>query len=214
MENKRILLIGGGGHCKSVLDSLLASQVHSDIGVVDKESNGISILGIPQVGTDADLPTLFAEGWTDAFITVGSIGNTALRRKLYAIVKALGFSVPSIVDKAAVVAADVRLPEGAYIGKRTVVNAGTVLGVCSIINTGAIVEHDCNIGDFAHISPGAVLCGQVFVGDDTHIGANSTVRQQLVIGKNTVLGIGSVVTKDMPDNVEAYGNPCKVVKAL
>ena len=214
MENKRILLIGGGGHCKSVLDSLLASLAYSSIGIVDKESSGISIFGVPQVGTDADLPILFAEGWTDAFITVGSIGNTALRRQLYATVKAIGFSVPSIVDKTAVVAADVQLPEGAFIGKHTVVNAGTVLGVCSIINTGAIIEHESNIGNFAHISPGTVLCGQVSIGDDTHIGANSTVRQQLVIGKNTILGIGSVVTKNIPDRVEAYGNPCRVVKTL
>lgn len=211
MENKRILLVGGGGHCKSVLDSLLASQVYSDIGLVEKENINVTIRGIKQVGTDAELPSLFAAGWTDAFITVGSIGNTMLRRKLYRKVKELGFSVPNIADRTAIIAADVPFPEGAYIGKLSVINPGTVIGVCSIINTSVIVEHDCTIGDFVHVSPGSVLCGHVTIGDDTHVGAGTIVRQQLTVGKETIIGIGSVITKNIPAHVEAYGNPCRVV---
>ena len=91
-------------------------------------------------------------------------------------------------------------------------NTGSKLGFCSIINSGAIVEHDCTVGDFAHLSPGAVLCGQVSVGDDSHVGAGSVVRQLVNIGKNTMIGMGSVVVSDIPDKVTAYGNPCKVVK--
>jgi len=214
MENRRLLLIGGGGHCKSVLDSLFALNIYKEIGIIDKPHSNISVLGVPQIGADIDLPDLYSQGWKDAFITVGSMGNTILRRKIYSTIKEIGYSVPSIVDKTSVVAADVQIPEGTYIGKRATINAGTKLGVCSIVNTGAIIEHDCIIGDFVHVSPGAVLCGQVNIGNDSHVGANSTVRQRLVIGKYSILGIGSVVTHDIADHVEAYGNPCKVVKVL
>ncbi len=214
MENKRILLVGGGGHFKSVLDSLLSVGGYSDIGFVDKTGGSASVLDIPCIGSDVDLPAFFEAGWTHAFIAVGSIGNTALRRKLFERAKQAGFTIPAIIDKSAAVAGDVQIPEGIFIGKNTVINTNASLGVCSIINSGSVVEHDCRIGDFAHISPGTVLCGQVTVGENTHVGAGSVVRQQITIGRDSVIGIGSVVVKNIPNAVEAFGNPCTVVKKL
>ena len=208
MERK-IALIGGGGHCGSVIDSLLSLRVYDAVGIVDPK--GVSILGVPVLGTDDDLPRLFREGWTDALITVGSLGDTALRRRLYGIVKDIGFHLPMIVDPTAVVAREVKLGEGCFVGKCAVVNVGAAVGTCAIINTGAIVEHDCRIGAFAHISPGAVLCGQVRVGNDSHIGAGAVVRQQITVGHGVLIGAGSVVVNHVPDRATAYGNPCRVV---
>ena len=96
----RLLLIGGGGHCASVADCLLSSGTFEQIGIVD--ITGRPVLGVPIVGTDADLPRLKEEGWTDAFITVGSVGNTAIRRRLYEKMKALGFHIPAVIDPTAV----------------------------------------------------------------------------------------------------------------
>ena len=206
---RKLLLIGGGGHCHSVLDSILAIDVYDEIGIVD--SIGNSILDIPVVGTDDDVLRLMSEGWTDAFITVGSVGNTKLRRKLFKMVKRIGLNVPTIIDPTAVIARGTEVSEGVYVGKRAVINMGSRLGACAIINSGAIVEHDCFIGDFSHISPGTIICGQVSVGNDSHVGAGSVVRQQINIGEKVLIGAGSVVVKDIPNNVEAYGNPCKVV---
>ena len=206
---KKLLLIGGGGHCRSVADSVLSNHIYDSVGIVDFADT--TAFGIPIVGTDDDLPGLFADGWTDAFVTVGSVGNTAVRRRLYNLIKNIGFSIPIIIDPTAVITKDVRINEGSYIGKRAVVNTGSSLGCCSIINSGAIVEHDCKVGAFSHISPGTILCGQVTVSEDSHIGAGTTVRQMITIGKHVLVGIGSVVVKDIPDYVTAYGNPCRVV---
>ena len=206
---KKILLIGGGGHCRSVLDSLLALDAYAEIGIIDNLAG--SVLGIPVVGTDDDIPRLVSEGWTDAFITVGSVGRTELRRKLYEMVKSIGMNVPAIIDPTAVIAKGTELSEGVYVGKRAVVNTGSRIGSCAIMNTGAIVEHDCTIGSFSHISPGATVCGQVDIGNDSHVGAGSVVRQQINIGSGVLIGAGSVVVKDIPDHVTAYGNPCRVV---
>lgn len=206
---KRILLIGGGGHCKSVLDSIITCGEYDDIGIIDNGS-GTGFEGVGVIGNDNDLPMLYKDGWEYAFITVGSVGNTRVRRKLLQLAKDIGFTIPVIVDKTAVIANSSVLGAGTFIGKKAVVNAGSSIGECSIINTGAIVEHDCTIGDFAHISPGAVLCGSVVVGNDSHIGAGTVIRQQIRIGQRVVIGAGSAVVKDIPDDVKAYGVPCKV----
>lgn len=209
-SKKKILLIGGGGHCRSVLDSLLDSEVYDEIGIIDNTDS--SVLGISVVGTDDDVSRLMSEGWTDAFITVGSVGDTKLRRRLSEMVVSIGMNIPTIIDPTAIVARDTVLSAGVYVGKRAVINTGSRIGTCAIINTGAIVEHDCFIGEFSHISPGTTVCGQVCVGNDSHVGAGSVIRQQINIGNNVLIGAGSIVVKDIPDNVKAYGNPCKAVK--
>ena len=93
--NKKILLIGGGGHCKSVLDSLLELNEYAEIGIVDKKENlGKSVMGVPVVGCDDDLPALFRDGYRYAFVTLGSIGNPTLRIKLFNLLSEIGYEIP------------------------------------------------------------------------------------------------------------------------
>ena len=207
---RKLLLIGGGGHCRSVLDTAMQLNRYDEIGIVDFTDS--SCLGVPVVGNDDDIPDLIRQGWNEAFITVGSVGSTRVRRRLYEMVKKLNLKVPSLIDPTAVIAGGAEIGEGTFVGKRAVVNTCAAIGKCAIINTGAIVEHDCRIGDFSHISPGAVVCGQVTVGNDSHVGAGTVVRQQIVIGDNVLIGAGSTVVKDIPAGTKAYGNPCKVVE--
>jgi sugar O-acyltransferase (sialic acid O-acetyltransferase NeuD family) len=210
--NRKILLVGGGGHCKSVLDSLLSAGNFLDIGIIDREENvGKSLLGMPIVGCDDDLPKLLSAGFKYAFVTVGSIGKPKLRIELSKLVRTIGFRVPTICDPTAVVSRHSRIESGVFIGKGAVVNAGAIIKRDAIVNTRATVEHDCIIEEYAHVAPGAVLCGEVYVGENTHIGANSIVRQRVNIGSNSVIGMGSVVLKDIDGGVVAFGNPCKEV---
>ncbi len=204
---KKILLIGGGGHCKSVADTLLRLDEYNEIGIVDVHDEGALFGLIEVIGNDDDLPELREAGFTDALITVGSVGNTDLRRRLYGKISELGFNIPNIIDPTAIISPYAKLGKGIFIGKNAVVNAGCAIGDGAIINTGTIVEHECYIGEFVHISPGAVLCGGVEVGDDTHIGANASVKQYIKLGKNVIVGMGSVVIRDVRDNVTVVGNP-------
>lgn len=221
-ENRKILLLGAGGHCKSVLDSLLNLGCYQSIGLVDNklqripgEGENLNLnplcMGSSVVGTDADLERLQAEGYTDAFVTVGSIGNVALRKKLYVLLKQKGFSVPNIIDNSAVVSPYAALGEGIYIGKNAVVNADAIIGNCAILNTATVIEHECIVMDFVHVAPGSILCGNITVEEGTHIGAKSVVKQGLNIGANTMIGMGSVVLNDIGSRTVAYGNPCKEV---
>lgn len=220
-EAKKILLIGAGGHCLSVLDSLLSSYNYIDIGIIDKnydmlETSSIikkpcTIMDVPIVGNDNDLNKLYEEGYTDAFITVGSVGNVTIRKKLYQLVKSIGYHIPNIIDKTGIVSPHAICGEGIYVGKRAVVNANTQIGNCTIINTASVIEHECVVGDFVHVAPGSMVCGNVHIGSETHIGAGSVIKQGIRIGKETMIGVGSVVVKNIGSNVTAYGNPCKEV---
>lgn len=224
-DKKKIILIGGGGHCLSVLDSLLSSMDYEDVGIIDKseekpsdenskdkQSPENTILGVKIIGNDGDLQRLYVEGYTEAFITVGSVGDVSVRRKIYRQLKQIGFQMPNIIDKSSVVSKSASLGEGIYIGKNTVINAGTVIGNCAIINTAVVVEHECRVDEFAHIAPGTILCGNVYIGGETHIGAGSVVKQGICVGKHTIIGMGSVVLNDIQDDTVAYGNPCKEVE--
>lgn len=214
-NGKNILLLGAGGHCLSVFDSLMETALYDKIGIIDKTNrqtdniNGCDYLKRYTIGDDDDLLRLFSEGYTHAFITVGSIGNTEIRKKLYCLLKQIGFHIPNIIDNTAVVSKNVKLGEGIYIGKNSVVNAFSEIGDCVILNTSCIIEHECKIGNFVHVAPGSILCGNVQIGEDTHIGAGSVVKQGIHIGLNTMIGMGSVVRKDVGSHAVAYGNPCK-----
>lgn len=211
MKNKKILLIGGGGHCRSVLDSLFRMQKYDEIGIIDRES-GTHVYGVPIVGRDDDLLQLFTQGWHYASITVGSVGAPTRRLALFKKLKKIGFEFPAIIDPSALTGFASEIEEGVFVGKHAVINSGTYVGCGAIINTGAILEHDCFIGDFAHLAPGCTLCGEVSIGKNTHIGAGAVVRQQVHIGSNSLIGAGSVVVTPIGDYVKAFGNPCRVVE--
>ena len=212
MMDRGLLLIGGGGHCLSVIESLRDQQDFSRIGIIDTpEKNGQTLLGIPFIGSDKDCKRLLTEGYTDAFISFGSIGNPSKRITLFNKLSLMGFNMANVIDSSAHVGDSVTFRKGVYVGKHVTINAFAIIADCVIINTGAIIEHRCIIGPFAHIAPGVILCGEVIIGENTHIGAGSCVKQSVQIGDNCLIGMGSVVLKSISDGVTAYGNPCKEV---
>lgn len=207
-----IILIGGGGHCKSVIDTIQGLNQFNIIGIVDlPEKIGFKINNVEIIGTDEMLGIYFNRGIKKAFITLGSTGDPIHRKDLYHHAKNIGFSFPVIVDTTAIIGKKVELEEGIFVGKGCIINTNTQIGKHSIINTGSIIEHDCKIGKFSHIAPGTTLSGGVLVGDSVHIGTNTTIIQNINIGSHTLIGAGSVVVKDIGENIRAYGNPCREV---
>lgn len=209
---KDIILIGGGGHCKSVIETISKSKDYNIVGILDLHDKvGEEILGIKIIGTDDQLEYFYKNGVKYAFLSLGSIGDVSLRKKLYTIALGIGYVFPNIVDNTAIISDKIQVGCGNFIGKGAIINCDTEIGNNCIVNTGAIIEHDCCIGDFCHIAPGATLSGGVIIGQNSHIGTNSTIIQNINIGENTIIGAGSVVIRDIGDNRKAYGNPCREV---
>lgn len=203
---EKIVVIGYGGHAKSIIDSIHAAGEYEIVGYTDTEDKQGALR---YLGTDDKLKSIFESGVHNAVFGLGYMGNSRLRDKLYENVKSIGFALPAIIDPSAVIALDATIGEGTFVGKRAVVNADSRIGKMCIINTGAIVEHENKIGDFSHIAVGAVLCGNVRIGVHCLVGANSTVIQGLEIGEGSIIGAGSVVLSNIKDNITAIGIPAK-----
>jgi sugar O-acyltransferase (sialic acid O-acetyltransferase NeuD family) len=167
------------------------------------------LLGIKVLGDDRLLPELKSSGIDHAFIGVGTIGDTTVRRELYERVVGCGFQIASAVDRAAHVSPSAHIGTGVTLMAGAIINATARLGINVIVNTGAIVEHDCVIGDHVHLATGARLSGGVIVDEGAHIGLGAVVRQQIKIGRNAVVGAGAVVVKDVAPQTTVVGVPAK-----
>jgi sugar O-acyltransferase (sialic acid O-acetyltransferase NeuD family) len=208
---EKLLLLGAGGHCRSVIDSI-DRNYYSDIIIVDQPNMvGKSVFAIPVIGTDNDINALFDKGYRKAVITIGSVGHPNKRISIYNKMKKLGYQFPSIIDPTAIISKSIAfIAEGVFIGKGVIINTGVQIGAFSIINTGCIIDHDCIIGQFVHIGPGTKMSGGICLHDNVHIGIGSTLVQSISIGKNTIIGAGSVVVSSIKEDVTAFGIPCKI----
>lgn len=205
-----IILLGGGKHCGSVIDSIRRQGKYSPVGILDMADKiGTSIQGVPIIDTDSQMSKYFKEGIKYAFISVGSVGYTSTREKLVDLATNVGFSFPNIIDPSAIISSHAEIEEGVFIGKGSIVNVNSKIGSHSIINTGTVIEHDSSVGSYVHVAPGSIFSGGVTIGDYSHIGTNSTIIQDVRVGTRTIIGAGSVVVKDIGNHKKAYGNPCK-----
>lgn len=215
IENRmeQLLMLGFGGHAKSMLDTIWQANKYHVLGALDcKEKVGLAYNACKVIGTDELLEKYYKQGIKNVVIGIGYMGEENVRARLYEKVKRIGFYVPAIVDQTAIIAKDVRIGEGAYIGKGAIVNADTDIGEMSIINTGAQVDHECIVGGFSHVAVGAVLAGNVVVNSHSFVGAGSVIREGIKVGCNAIIGAGSVVIRDIENNCKVVGNPARVIE--
>ena len=194
---EKIIVLGKGGHAKSVVDAIEREGKYQIAGYVVNDEKNEEEADYPVIGKDEDLEELFAIGIHYATIGIGYLGKGTLRRKLYEKLKEIGYQLPIICDPSAVLSKKAEIEEGTFIGKNVIINAGAAVKKMCIINNGAIIEHDCSVGEFSHIAVGTVLCGGVCVGRDSLIGANATVIQGRKIDSGCIIGAGEVVRKNV-----------------
>ncbi|MCX5783175.1 MAG: acetyltransferase [Elusimicrobia bacterium] len=207
---EKIILLGGGGHCKSVIDAV--GNSFEIAGILDgKKTKGEKVLGIAVLGGDEMMAECFSGGIKLCFISVGSVGDTKIREALAQMAVKAGFKFPDIVHPSAVVSKYATLGDGNFISAGAIINAGATVGNHCIINTGASIDHDCEIGDFVHIAPGVSLSGGVKIGARAHLGTGASVIQNIKIGAGAIVGAGSLVTKDVPEKAVVFGVPAKAV---
>lgn len=205
-----IVLVGFGGHGKSVADCIERQGKFHILGYTDLQQ--YSDCRYAYLGTDEVLSELYRSGVYSAAVCIGFLGKGAVREIIYDKLKSIGYVLPTIIDPSAIVSETAELGEGTFVGKLAVINAEAKVGKMAIINTKALVEHDCKVGDFTHIAVGAVLCGGVCVEESCLIGAGASILQSVQIKHNTTIGVGAVVVKDIPEKCTAVGSPAKPIK--
>ena len=193
-----IVLLGGGGHCRSCIDAI-RSTGRQIAGVVDPGSIPM-LAGVPRLGDDAWLDTVEARNFC-YLVTVGQVTLSPVRRKLFALLRSKNLEIAAIAARTSIVSDEAILGAGTIVLHRAVVNAGAAIGENCIINTGAIVEHDARIGDHCHISTGAIVNGGAETGAGCVIGSGAVVLQGVRIAADVMIGAGAVVTR----NIDATG---------
>jgi sugar O-acyltransferase (sialic acid O-acetyltransferase NeuD family) len=206
---KKILVVGGGGHAKVLIDCILSTREFEIVGVIDpnlpKESE---LCNLPVLGGDELLESFRGKDVCCA-IGVGMIKATFNRKDLFEKITRQGFSCPTLQHSSALKSQGVSLSSGVQIMTGTILQPGSKVLENTIINTGAILEHDCAIGSHAHIASGAVLGGNVTVGECSHIGLGAKILPGIKVGDSVTVGAGAVVTKDVPDGLTVVGVPAK-----
>lgn len=208
MIDGHVVVIGGGGHARVLLDAL--------------SSMGVRVAGVvaPSIAPGLRAPLLGDDSWLleqDAgkvllVNALGSTSNTAARAAVFDRFRSAGFRFATVVHRAAIVAADATLGEGAQVMAGAIVQPGVVLAENVLVNTGAQLDHDCVVGAHSHIAPGVVCSGAVRIGDRVHVGVGAIVIQGVSIGAEALIGAGSLVLRDVGAKAVAYGSPAREVK--
>lgn len=201
-----LILIGGGGHCKSVIE-VAESAGYEIKGILDMPDEvGKEVLpGHKVIGTDDEIPQYVEE--CDFVITVGFIKNPAIRIKLYNKVKAAGGRLATIIASTAHVSKYAELGVGTVIMHHAFVNAGAKIGDNCIINTFVNIEHDAEVGNQCHISTGTMVNGECKIGENCFIGSQSVCANCIEIASDIIVGAGSVVRKSIRVKGIYAGNP-------
>ena len=189
-RKKEILLVGGGGHCKSVIDVIELEDKYKIAGIIDKkELVGQEILGYKIIGCDDDLEELFKR-YKYALVTVGQIESSSLRVTLFNLLKKIGYMLPIIISPLAYVSKYANIAEGTVVLHNALINADARVGKNCIINTKALIEHDVMIEDNCHISTAAVINGGVLVKENSFFGSSATSKEYIEV--NGFIKAGSV----------------------
>lgn len=207
--DRRVVVIGAGGHAAVCIDLLLATAVDV-VGAVGTPAAGRR-LQVPVLGGDEVLAGLVETGVTRAFVAVG---DNRARARVAAQARALGFTLVNAVSPDARLSPTVELGSNVAVMAGAVVNAYTRLGDGAIVNTGATIDHDAMIGEWAHVAPGCHLSGAATLGEGVFLGVGSSVIPGCTIGAWTQVGAGGVVVGDLPPEVLAIGVPARVLRPL
>ena len=189
-----ILLIGGGGHCKSVIDVIEQEGRFNIAGIVERpDFLETDVLGYQIIGNDSDLVDL-AKKYKYALITVGQIKSPSLRIKLFDLATKAGFTLPNIISPNAYVSKHSSIGKGVVVMHNAIVNTNASIGDNCIINSKALIEHDCLISKNCHISTNATINGGVIVESGCFVGSSATTKELVTISENSFIRAGSLVT--------------------
>jgi sugar O-acyltransferase (sialic acid O-acetyltransferase NeuD family) len=209
---KDIFVFGAGTHPKPVIEAIRATgkfRIEAFVDAVDISNPQTSgqRFGCP-VATMADVAS------SNIRAGIVAINTNFFRAKTVdrILEKFPNFEFVTVVHPTAQICEDVEIMPGSVVLSGAFVGTGSRIGHHALLNTRALIEHDCTIGNFGSVLSGAIVCGEVELGECSAICAGATVIHRRKIGKHTIIGAGSVVTQDIPDLVVAVGNPCVRIK--
>lgn len=198
-RKKEIIVYGGGGHGRSVIDLIRAMDEYEIVGVVDDGiSSGQEIVGVPVIGGADQLAKLVEDGVKLAANAVGGVGDIRSRVSVFHRMIQAGFGFPILIHPTAFVEPNASLSAGVQVFPHAYIGSEAEVGFGGIVNTSASVSHNCVIGSYSNIAPGALIAGGVKIGRAALVGMGVTINLEVEIGEYARLGNSAVVKSDVP----------------
>jgi len=193
---EKIILVGGGGHCRACIDVIEREGRFTIAGIVDiPEKQNQNVLGYPVMGSDADLAELI-KSFPNVLITLGQIKSPIRRIELFTDLMQMGACFPLIQSPLAYVSPHSQVAEGTIVMHHALINAGARVGRNCIINNKALIEHDAVIEDHCHISTGAVVNGGAKIGSGSFFGSGAVSKEYTSIPSDSFIKANSLVPKN------------------
>ncbi|WP_256003183.1 acetyltransferase [Pedobacter deserti] len=206
-----LILIGGGGHCKSCIDVIEHTGLYRIVGILDRpEMVGMQVSGYPVIGTDDEISAYISRDCS-FLVTVGQIQSGENRATIFNKLIENGAKIPSITSPKSHISRSARIGMGTIVMHNCFVNAESRIGNNCIINTASCIEHDAVIGDSVHISTSAVVNGNCDIGDGVFIGSNAVISHQRRVADHVIVGAGAVVIRDIERQGIYAGNPAREI---
>ena len=198
-DPQSLVIYGGGGHGKSLIDLVRALGNFDLLGVIDDGLvAGTVVMNLPVLGGGEVLGALAERGLRFAANAVGGVGDIKSRIRIFERILELGFTCPTLVHPRATVEPSSQLADGVQVFPNAYVGSEAEVGFGTIINTSAVVSHDCRLEAYVNVSPGALLAGGVTVGEGALIGMGVTINLNVTIGAGARVGNSAVVKLDVP----------------
>jgi len=210
---KNIVLIGGGNQAHYTIDIIEKEGKYNIVGIIDSiHEIGSDRFGYKILGRQENIIDIINNYNIEGGVI--SVGDNWARYYISEQIKKLSpnFNFINAIHPSVIIGNNVKIGCGVVAMAGCIFNPKATIGDFTFFATGAQVEHDCVIEDFASISAGSITGGYVKVGKYSAITLGVTIMDRIEIGENTVVGSGSLVTKSLPNNVLAYGNPTKIIR--
>lgn len=206
-----IVLYGAGGHCRSVLGTLLQGGEWDVHGLINTHPQFCPerVLGCPVLGGDEQLEQLLLQGINRIHV---SIGDNQKRAEASNKLKAMGFELVSVRSPTAHVLPQSEYGDGSFLHSLSLVGADCSVGEGCIIQPQSNLGHESSMGAFSQLAPGVHTGGKCRIGDGVFIGLGAAILPRIRIGRYAVVGANAVVREDVPDYAVVVGNPGRVLK--
>jgi sugar O-acyltransferase (sialic acid O-acetyltransferase NeuD family) len=216
---EKLFLLGKSTFAVSIILDMLKVE-YSSAGIIpnipDEDNTSINYpFDVPTIDLKAYREEDI-EDWITPFFVIGSIGKSRRQIAEYFIQK---YSIPEkqfipLIHQSSVIGNGFHHGAGLHISPLSVLAPYCTFGRFVVINRSVSIGHHTVLHDYVSINPGVTISGICEIGENTSIGAGATVIDQIKIGRNSIIGAGSVVTKNIPDNVVAYGSPAKIIREI
>ena len=194
-----LVLIGGGGHCNSVIDVIKDTREFNIRCIFENKDRVLIKRDIPYVFGDEKIVEYIGSD-VQFFVTIGQIKSSLKREKMFNLVKLSGGDFATIKSKHSYISEASLVGEGTFIGHGAIINCNVNIGNNCIINSKSLIEHDVSVGSHCHISTGAIINGSVQIGDRVFIGSGAVISNNVKVGSGAIIGAGEIVKQDVTPN--------------